>query len=171
MNTQQQLEEQLWEYIDGTVSASDRTRIESLIQSQAVWKEKYNELLEISQLLQTSDLEAPSLRFSKNVMEEISRLQIAPATKSYINNKIIWGIGIFFITMLVAILGYGFSQMDWTSNGKETISFSEQLGKLDTSKFFNNDLINVFMMINVILGLLLLDNYLRNKRKEFRKEA
>ncbi len=171
MNTQQQLEEQLWEYIDGTVSASDRSRIESLIQSQAVWKEKYNELLEISQLLQTSDLEAPSLRFSKNVMEEISRLQIAPATKSYINNKIIWGIGIFFITMLVAILGYGFSQMDWTSNGKETISFSEQLGKLDTSKFFNNDLINVFMMINVILGLLLLDNYLRNKRKEFRKEA
>lgn len=171
MNTQQQLEEQLWEYIDGTVSASDRSRIESLIQSQAVWKEKYNELLEISQLLQTSDLEAPSLRFSKNVMEEISRLQIAPATKSYINNKIIWGIGIFFITMLVAILGYGFSQMDWTSNGKETISFSEQLCKLYTSKFFNNDLINVFMMINVILGLLLLDNYLRNKRKEFRKEA
>ncbi len=171
MNTQQQMEEQLWEYIDGTASAGDQSRISSLIQSQAAWKEKYNELLEISQLLQAADMEAPSMRFSKNVMEEIARLQIAPATKSYINNKIIWGIGIFFITMMVGILAYGFSQMEWTSNGKETISFSEQLSKLDTSKFFNNDLINVFMMINVILGLLLLDNYLRNKRKEFRKEA
>ena len=171
MDTQQTIEEQLWEYIDGTASASDRSRIGSLIQSQAQWKEKYKELLEISQLLQSSELEAPSLRFSKNVMEEIARMQIAPATKSYINNRIIWGIGIFFITMLVAILGYGFSQMEWTSNGKETISFSEQLSKLDASKFFNNDLINGFMMINVILGLLLLDNYLRNKRKAFHKDA
>ncbi len=36
---------------------------------------------------------------------------------------------------------------------------------------FNNDLINVFMMINVLLGLVLLDNYLSNKRNKFRKEA
>jgi magnesium-transporting ATPase (P-type) len=98
-------------------------------------------------------------------------MQIAPATKSYINKRIIWGIGIFFITMMVAILGYGFSQMEWTSNGKDNLSFSDQLSKLDASKFFNNDLINGFMMINVILGLLLLDHYLRNKRKSFHKEA
>jgi hypothetical protein len=171
MKSQQPIEEQLWEYIDGTVAPKDRLRIEGLLQSQAEWKEKYNELLEISQLLQSTELESPSLRFSKNVMEEIARLQITPATKSYLNKKIIWGIGIFFLTMLVSILGYGFSQMVWTSNGKESISLSEQFSKLDASKFFNNDLINGFMMINVILGLLLLDNYLRNKRKEFRKEA
>jgi len=171
MNSQQPIEEQLWEYIDGTVTPEDRQRIEGLLQSKTEWKDKYSELLEISQLLQATDLETPPLRFSKNVMEEIARLQIAPATKSYINKNIIWGIGIFFITMLVSILGYGFSQMEWTINGKESISLTEQLSKLDASKFFNNDLINGFMMINVILGLLLLDNYLRNKRKEFRKEA
>lgn len=171
MDTQQPIEEQLWEYIDGTATADNRLRIESLLQSQAEWKAKYKELLEISQLLQATDLDAPSLRFSKNVMEEITRMQIAPATKSYINKRIIWGIGIFFITMMVAILGYGFSQMEWTSNGKDNLSFSDQLSKLDASKFFNNDLINGFMMINVILGLLLLDNYLRNKRKSFHKEA
>ena len=70
---------------------------------------------------------------------------------------------------MVAILGYGFSQMEWTSDEKS--SFTDQLGKIDTSKFFNNDLINVFMMINVLLGLVLLDNYLSNKRNKFRKEA
>jgi len=163
------MEERLWEYIDGTATKEDRLRIETLLQSQAEWKEKYSELLEINQLLHSSELDAPSLRFSKNIMEEITRLQIAPATKSYINKKIIWGIGIFFITLIVAILGYGFSQMDWTTTGKS--SFPEQLSKIDTSRFFNNDLINVFMMINVLLGLVLLDNYFSNKRKQFRKEA
>lgn len=169
MNRQQTMEERLWEYIDGTATTEDRLRIEALLQSQAEWKDKYSELLEINQLLHSSDLEAPSLRFTKNVMEEITRLQIAPAAKSYINNKIIWGIGIFFITLMVAILGYGFSQMEWTSTDKS--SFTDQLSKIDTSKFFNNDLINTFMMINVLLGLVLLDNYLSNKRNKLRKEA
>jgi hypothetical protein len=169
MNRQQTMEERLWEYIDGTATTEDRLRIEALLQSQAEWKDKYSELLEINQLLHSSDLEAPSLRFTKNVMEEITRLQIAPAAKSYINNKIIWGIGIFFITLMVAILGYGFSQMEWTSTDKS--SFTDQLSKIDTSKFFNNDLINAFMMINVLLGLVLLDNYLSNKRNKLRKEA
>ena len=82
MKSQQPIEEQLWEYIDGTVAPKDRLRIEGLLQSQAEWKKKYNELLEISQLLQSTELESPSLRFSKNVMEEIARLQITPATKS-----------------------------------------------------------------------------------------
>ncbi len=169
MNTQQSMEERLWEYIDGTATAADRQRIESLLQSQAEWNEKYSELLEINQLLHSTELDAPSLRFTKNVMEEITRQHIAPATKSYINNKIIWGIGIFFITLLVAILVYGFSQMEWTTTPES--SFTEQLSKIDTSKFFNNDLINVFMMINVLLGLVLLDHYFSNKRKQFRKEA
>ena len=169
MNRQQSMEERLWEYIDGTATTEDRQRIDLLLQSQAEWKDKYSELLEINQLLHSSELEAPSLRFTKNVMEEITRLQIAPAAKSYINNKIIWGIGIFFITLMVAILGYGFSQMEWTSTDKS--SFTDQLSKIDTSKFFNNDLINAFMMINVLLGLVLLDNYLSNKRNKLRKEA
>jgi len=170
MNTQQPIEEQLWEYIDGTATAADRMRIEDLLQSQAEWKEKYSELLEINQLLHATEMEAPSLRFTKNVMEQIGRMQIAPATKSYINKYIIWGIGIFFVTMIVAILGYGFSQVDWSSSNSSS-SFSEQLGKIDASRFFNNDLINVFIMINILLGLVLLDHYFSNKRKQFRKEA
>lgn len=169
MNTQQSIEERLWEYIDGTANPSERQLIEELLQTQSEWKEKYSELMEVNQLLHSTELDAPSLRFSKNVMEEITRIHIAPATKTYINNKIIWGIGIFFITLLTAILIYGFSQMDWSTSGDSTIT--EQLSKIDASKFFNNTLINVFMMINVLLGLVLLDNYLGNKRKQFRKEA
>ena len=168
MNTQHNIEERLWHFIDGTVSASEKTRIEQLLQSDIEWKIKYDELLQFNKLLQSSELEAPSLRFTKNVMEEIARLHIAPTTRSYINKKIIWGIGFFFIAMLVGILIYGFGQMTFTSGEESAIS--KNLSKFDFSKFFSNTWVNAFMMINVVIGLVLLDNYFTNKRKEFRKQ-
>jgi len=59
--------------------------------------------------------------------------------------------------------------MEWTSGSESSIS--KNINKIDFSKFFNNSFVNAFMMINVILGLFLLDNYLNIKRKAFRKEA
>lgn len=113
MNTQHNMEESLWNFIDGTISASEKIVVEKLLQTDADWKAKYGELLQVNELLQSSELEAPSLRFSKNVMEQISKLHIAPATKSYINKKVIWGIGLFFVTMIVGFLIYGIGQIDF----------------------------------------------------------
>jgi magnesium-transporting ATPase (P-type) len=169
MDTNQNMEERLWNFIDGTVSANEKSAIEELLQSNYEWKAKYNDLLHFNNLLKSSEMEAPSLRFSKNVMEEISKLHIAPAAKSYINKKIIWGIGFFFIAMLIGFLIYGFGQMTFAT-GEETV-ISKNLDKLDFSKFFNNTWINMLMMINVVIGLFLLDNYLGSKRKEYRKES
>jgi hypothetical protein len=161
------MDERLWNYIDGTSEIAERSAIEQLIQTNAEWKAKYHELLEVNSLLQSSELEEPSLRFTKNVMEEIARLHIAPATGTYINNRIIWGIGIFFIAVIVGFLVYGFGQIDWSSSeGKMPVDF----GKIDYSKFFSNTYMNVFIMVNVVLGLFLLDRYLANKRKKFREE-
>ncbi len=169
-NTNDGMEERLWGFIDGAVSNEEKTVIEKLLQSDAAWKAKYSELLELNKLLQSSDLEAPSMRFGKNVMEEISKLHIAPATKSYINKRIIAGLGIFFITMIVGFLIYGFGQVEWTA-GESNNTITDTLKKIDYSKFFNNTWLNVLMMINLVLGLVLLDVYLGNKRKEYRKEA
>jgi hypothetical protein len=44
------------------------------------------------------------------------------------------------------------------------------ISKVDYGKFFNNTYVNVFMMINVVLGLMLLDRYLAAKRKNYRKK-
>lgn len=159
-------EEHLWNYIDGTASAEERSVIEKLMAEKREWKLKYEELLQVDGLLKSSELDAPSMRFTKNVMEEIAKLHIAPATKNYINKKIIWSLGFFFIAMFIGFLVYGFGQMAFNT-GEET-NISKNLGKLDLSKFFNNTWINIFMMVNVVLGLFLLDNYLNNKRKQFR---
>jgi hypothetical protein len=163
------MEERLWNYIDGNAGEDEKILVEQLLQSNAAWKTKYAELHEINQLLSNSELEAPSLRFTKNVMEEISRLHIAPATRSYINKKIIWSIGMFFILLIVGFLVYGFGQTDWSTQGNSS-TIADKLGRIEVSKFFSNTWVNAFMMINVVLGLFLLDNYLGSKRKQYRKE-
>lgn len=167
MNTQHNMEERLWNFIDGSISADERSVIEKLLETDTVWKSKYHELLEVNELLKSSELDAPSMRFSKNVMEEIARLHVAPATKSYINKKIIWGLAFFFIALFAGFLIYGLAQMG-LNTGEQT-QLSKDFSKFDLSKFFGNTWVNVFMMINVVLGLFLLDNYLSSRKKEFRK--
>ena len=169
MNAHENIEGRLWDYIDGVATVEEKTIIEQLIATNAGWRDKYGELLEVQQLLQSSELEAPSMRFTKNVMEEISKLHIAPATKTYINKNIIRGLALFFITLIVGFLVYGFGQVDWSVPGDSKLPVD--FGKVDYSKIFNNDWVNAFMMINVILGLFLLDRYFANKRKQFREEA
>jgi hypothetical protein len=57
--------------------------------------------------------------------------------------------------------------MDWNfqDDSKPIVDFS----KVNYGKIFNNNLVNVFMMVNVVLGLVLLDRVLANKRKQFQK--
>lgn len=171
MNTQRSTEERLWEYIDGLSSPEEKSVIEKLLQENTEWKNKYNELLQVNEMLQSSELEQPSLRFTKNVMEGIAKLHIAPAAKKYLNNKIIWGIGIFFIAMLIGILVFGFTQMMTNPGTPSSSGVIKEFDKINISRFFSNTWVNAMMMVNVVIGLFLLDNYLSAKRKKFRKEA
>ena len=166
MNTQNNMEERIWDYLDGFADPQERTFIEQLIQSNQEWKSKHAELLEIHQLMHAHiDLEEPSMRFRQNVMEAIAREHIAPATKSYINKKIIWGLGGFFITMLAGLFIYSFAQVNWNTSANESTTFIN-MDRFDWSRFFNNTYTNIFIMVNVVLGLMLLDMYLNNKKKK-----
>ena len=170
MNTEINIEDRLWDYIDGNIPAEEKTFVEQLIATQEAWRKKYHELLDVHQLMNSSlELDEPSMRFSQNVMEEIAKYQIAPATKTYINKKIIYGIGIFFIAMIAGMLVYGLGQINWSDAGTSSdllSKYNNNVGKLDFSKFFNNTYTTIFMMINVVMGLMLLDMYLGKKRKE-----
>jgi hypothetical protein len=164
------MEGRLWEYIDGSGSVEERSVIEKLLADNQKWKEKYRDLLELHELVQTSPLEEPSMRFTKNVMEEIAKYHIAPATRTYIDKKIVWGIGIFFITLILGFLIYGFSQVNWNTDAGDSKRLVD-VTNVDYSKFFNNTYVNVFMGINVVLGLMLLDRFLASKKKQMQKVA
>lgn len=164
------MEVRLWVYIDGWCNDAEKTAIEKLIAENAGWKAKYHELLEVHQSLNLMELEEPSLRFTKNVMEKIAKYQISPATKNYINTKIVGGIGIFFITTIVGFLIYGFAQVDWSVAGETKNLLGIDLAKIDYSQMFSNQLMNGIIMFNIILGLFLFDRYLSNKNKKIIKE-
>ncbi len=167
MNTQQNMEERLWEYIDGTCSAEEKSFIEQLIESHREWKEKYHELLDVHQLMQNSlELDQPSMRFTRNVMEEIGKHHIAPAAKSYINKKIINAIGAFFILSIAGFLIYIFGQFNWSLGNSNTNNIAVNVEKFELSKLMSSTSMNVFLCVNVILGLMLLDMYLTRKKKQ-----
>ena|SRR5438552_2518056 len=172
MNEHQTIEECLWNYIDGFCSNEEKISIENLLMQNEEWKQAYNKLLEIQQLVHDNiELEQPSMRFTKNVMEEISKLHIAPATKTYINKKIVYGIAGFFITIIAALLIYSFTQADWSANDTGTLSFRINLKELNVNNYFSSYYINIFLMLNVVLGLVLVDRYFSGKRnsKEHKK--
>jgi hypothetical protein len=171
METQQQIEQRLWDYIDGTCTEQEKSFVQQLIESNMEWKAKYKELLEVHQLMQNSlELDEPSLRFRQNVMEEIAKYQIAPATKSYINKNIIRGIGAFFIIMVIGFIVSGFAQVNWTDT-TSTSGLPIDFSKLEWSRFFDNTYMNIFMMVNIVLGLVLLDMYLGKKKKQLENKV
>jgi len=162
------MEEQLWEYIDGQSTDQQKLFIEQLIATQEEWRAKYHELLDVNQLMRSNlELDEPSMRFTQNVMEQITKLQISPAAKTYINKKVINGIGIFFGVMILGMMVYGLGQINWNDGGATTGLLGKyDPDKINFSKFFNNTYTTIFMMINVVMGLMLLDMWLGKKRKE-----
>lgn len=171
MDHLQDIEIRLWEYIDGLGSPEEQSAIEKLIAENTAWRAKYHELLEVHQLMDATELEQPSMRFTKNVMEEIAKYQIAPATKEYINKKIIWGIAAFFLTVITAFVIYGVAQIDWSAGSNSDSIVGVDLTKVDYSRVFNNTFVNMFMMLNVVLGLMLFDRYLTHKKRQLLNEA
>lgn len=176
MNTQPSIEERLWDYIDGLAVPEEKSAIEQLIEANIEWRNKYHELLEVHQLMSNSlELDEPSMRFTQNVMEDIAKYHIAPAAQSYINKRIIWGIAAFFILTIVGFLIYGFGQVNWSggSSGSNTLPFNidtSRINSFDFSKVFNSTYTSIFVMVNAVLGLVLLDMYLGKKKRQLQEK-
>ncbi len=162
---EQEMDVQLWEYIDGICNETDAERIALLIKENAAWAEKYAELIAFnSEIVGSIELEQPSLRFTKNVMEAVAATHIAPAAKKYINPIIIRGIAAFFVVMILSTLVYAFATASYGSNSSSF--FSElSLSKLDLSGIYSSAFLKVFMMVNIVLGLVLADGVLRKEKK------
>ena len=51
MREEQMMEDRLWNYIDGNANTDEQQAIENLLAAQSEWKRKYQQLMEINQLL------------------------------------------------------------------------------------------------------------------------
>jgi hypothetical protein len=174
MYSREQIEQHIWDYIDGLCTPAEKEMVEKLLQTDPEWNHVYLELKDFNTLVAKTDLiDQPSMRFSKNVMEEVAKYQIAPPAQSYVNKKIIYGIAAFFVITILASILYGISLIDFSTNSSAgniklpEVDYSKY--QVNWSQYLNSPVMYIFLFMDVIAGLLLLDRYLRRKNEKLRE--
>ena len=160
----------LWEYIDGTGSAAERDRIALLVATNTEWKAKYEELLDLADSLKAMDMEEPSVRFTKNVMDIIGEGSAVPSVRSYVNPMVIKAIAAFFALSIIVTTVFSFVSAGNTAVRvlPRVVTPKVQWHMPDMQHFVTGNTITVLLSVNVVLGLLFLDTFLRQRMKHRR---
>ena len=99
------IEIQLWEYIDGSCSQAEKERVAALIAQDTAWKNMHEELLAFHQSVQTDMMVVPaSPEFADKVMDKILSPAGSNATQL---SMLTWGIRAvvaFFIISISTVL-------------------------------------------------------------------
>ena len=154
------IDEQIWEYIDGTCSPEEKLAIEAKIASDNNYASTYEELMQVHQMLNAEQLDEPSMSFTRNVMDLVD-LEIAPVSlKTKVDQRIILSIAAFFGLAFLAIFVYAITHASY--------SFADfKIPKLqvnfDMSSYITPTFVKIFLFVDLILGLFYLDGFLRRK--------
>jgi len=152
------IEEEIWDYIDGNVTAEEKQSIAAKIASNTDYHSCFQELSKLNALMAADGLEEASMSFSRNVMDAVA-LEIAPkALKTKVNKNIILGIAAFFILSLLAILVYAFANSD--TSGFQMPAYTSNF---EWSSYFTPMFLKVFLFFDATLALLYFDRLLRRK--------
>lgn len=103
------------------------------------------------------ELTHPSPDFSRKVMGAIEGARIAPPSHAYIDKKVVYGIGLFFLLLIAAALAWALVSFNWSAADK--LISSVELSKLDPGQYFTRKTLNSLLFLNVLLGLIFLDKY------------
>lgn len=156
------IEQRIWDFLDGIGTDQERKLTEQLIESDADYRKVYEKLKSFNSLVSTVELDEPSMSFARNVMDKINLKPNPVLVGSLIDKRVIYGIAAFFLLSITVMLGLLFSQMDWSQSGVFGIR-EYTLLVIDTSKYLNKTLINIFFFSDIILGLYFLDGFFRNR--------
>ncbi|RZK39944.1 MAG: hypothetical protein EOO90_16910 [Pedobacter sp.] len=153
------IEEQIWNYIDGTCTSEEKIKIESKLAYDQHYREVYQELLLVNEELQKIELDEPSMSFTRNVMDKVN-LELKPvALKTKVDTRIVQGIAAFFVLALLSVSVYTISTSD--------LSFKMDFPKInlwtDISKYIDSTAIKVFLFIDLAIALVFFDSMLRKR--------
>ena len=156
------IEETLWNYIDGNCSADEQKAISTLIARDEVYRLKYHDLLKLNKEFSAIELEEPSMAFTYNVIEAIRTEHAQKPLKAAINKRIIMGISIFFVLTIACLLVFTLANIRLPA---ESIPVNATAGlKIpDIGKYITKPIMEGFMFFDVLLALYLFDTFLRKK--------
>jgi len=158
------IEELLWNYIDGTCSADEQKTISALIKSDEGVRIKYEEFLSLNREFAAMELDEPSMAFTYNIMETIRTETAQVPLKATINNRIIWGIAAFFMISIFLLLVFTMATMNWSDgNVSFDFTFAKGFKMPDITEHLSGPLLKGFLFFDVVLGMFLFDAYLRKR--------
>jgi hypothetical protein len=157
------IEAKLWDYIDGNCTPAEQEAIALLIEQDEVYRIKYSELLLLKNEFAALEIDEPSMAFTYNVMETIRTENASKPLTARVNKRIVMAIAAFFVVTLAALLIYAFSTVNWAAgeNVRVPEQFNIHVNQVNT--FFTGPAIKAFLFFDVVIGLFLLDHYLRRK--------
>lgn len=150
------MEEILWEYLDGTCSDANKANITRLIDTERAWREKYAELRMLRNQLATMETHQPSMRFTANLMDNIAGMHVAGTTKQYLNNWIIKSIAAFFLLVIAGIAVYAVTTANWAAGTDQSAPFNLEC-------VMNSGVVNTMVCITIVLSLVFIDRFLRHR--------
>jgi hypothetical protein len=156
------VEERLWNYIDGTCSKDEQKAIDILIAQDEVYQRKYQELLSLDLEFSKMEPEEPSMAFTYNVMEGIRAEYAQKPLKAVVDKRIVRGIAAFFILTIVILVVFVLSTLH-LSPVKFSVHLPDGLKLPEVKNYFNGPVIKGFLFFDVVLGLFLFDAYLRKR--------
>jgi hypothetical protein len=161
------IEERLWNYVDGSCSVEEQDAIAHLIATNDIYRKTYEEILAFDQELNESiEIEMPPMAFTYNVMEAIRTEEAAKPLKAAIDNRIIKCIAAFFIVTIAALLIFALASTNWSTAESTTVKIPVKLPTVDVKNYFNGAVLKGCLFFAVVFGLVLFDAFLRKARNQ-----
>lgn len=157
---QEEMEMQLWDYIDGSCNCDEHQRIQLLIATDTVWGSKYKELLSFHTDIATHA--TPENAMPDLVAQVMQQISIAPqsARKSVLNRGIMI-IAIFFIATISIATIYYLTTLSWESQPSKLT-----LPDFDYTVALPNNTAMFTGFIIVVMALAIGDTYLRKRNPD-----
>jgi hypothetical protein len=158
------LEQLIWNYLDGIASFEERNHLEQLLKSDVEFIALFEEIKSIHIQISTLELDEPSMSFGRNLMEKIQLEHSPVPQKSLFGKWLFNGIALFFISAILFVLGILFFKIEW-SQSPETAWFEFTMPQfaLDNSSY--GFLINLFIFVDIIVVLYFFDVFFSKKMK------
>lgn len=160
----EEIEIQLWEYIDGTCSDADKERITALLANDSEWKHIYEELTAfhntVSNNIKTAE---PSARFTASVM---AGLETQPVKGKSYSSWVTKGIAAFFIISIGILLAYNLYTIDWHTSSAVTQQLPSRLPQVHIPEInINSYGLAETMAFITVIGILVLFDQVNRQRK------
>src|SRR4051812_18278006 len=118
-----EIEKMIWSYLDHECSEAEAMEVSMLLKTDDIWKVKYLEIFELHQTLaEKTELQEPSMRFAKDIMEIVEKEKIVHPVKTYLNRWVIGGIIAFFVVNVSGIIINLLSSQDAAKGGNSIIT-------------------------------------------------